>query len=78
MARYLLESIHAATLGNFYGSKMPLHTPLVSGKQNVKNIYFCFQFLTTPRYNQYQAVFFNFVLLKKKVGLGTRLTLNKQ
>ena len=26
----------------------------------------------TPRYNQYQAVFFNFVLLKK-IGLGPRL-----
>ena len=34
---------------------MPLRTPLVSGKQNVKNLCFCFRFLTTPRYNQYHA-----------------------
>ncbi len=44
---------------------MPLRTPLVSGKQNVKNHCFCFRFLTTPRYKQYQAVFFNFGLSKK-------------
>ena len=57
----ILESIHGATLRQgvkcFY-----VHLQYRSRKQNMN---FCFRFLTTPRYNQYHAVFFNFVLLKK-------------
>ncbi len=77
IARFLLESIYTELN---YGIKLMREIMVDSQavtvarrnyyrKQNVKNLCFCFWFPTTPRYNHYQAVFFNF----RKIGLGPRL-----